>query len=178
MTEMLVLLFIIIVAGAFVATKSSSSKPSQMATQRYLYSKKDAIMTPAETAFYKRLAHITAGKYIVFPQIHLSALLKNETKGKYWKAAFQRINRTSVDYVLADVETLQTVYAVELDDRSHDSPNRRARDSGVEQMLGSAGIPLVRFRNVGAMSDQDIIAKFSEVHQITQGVRSSNASRL
>ena len=165
---MLVLLFIIIVAGAFVATKSSSSKPSQMAAQRYFYSKKDAIMTPAETAFYKRLAHITAGKYIVFPQIHLSALLKNETKGRYWKAAFQRINRTSVDYVLADGESLQAVYAVELDDWSHDNAKRRARDSGVEQMLGSAGIPLVRFRNVGAMSDEDIIKNFSKAHQASR----------
>ena len=165
MTEMLVLLFIIIVAGAFVATKSSSSKPSQMAAQRYFYSKKDAIMTPAEAAFYKRLAHITAGKYIVFPQIHLSALLKNETKGKYWKAAFQRINRTSVDYVLADIETLQAVYAVELDDWSHDNAKRRARDAGVAQILADAKIPLVRFRNVNDMSDEDIVAKFMNANE-------------
>lgn len=165
MTEMLVLLFIIIVVGVFVATKSSSSKPSQMAAQRYFYSKKDAIMTPAETAFYKRLAHITAGKYIVFPQIHLSALLKNETKGRYWKAAFQRINRTSVDYVLADGETLQAVYAVELDDWSHDSAKRRARDAGVAQMLADAKIPLVRFRNVNDMSDEDIVAKFMNANE-------------
>ncbi|NCB78295.1 MAG: DUF2726 domain-containing protein [Negativicutes bacterium] len=165
MTEMLVLLFIIIVVGAFVATKSSSSKPSQMAAQRYFYSKKDAIMTPAETAFYKRLAHITAGKYIVFPQIHLSALLKNETKGKYWKAAFQRINRTSVDYVLADGESLQAVYAVELDDWSHDNAKRRARDAGVAQMLADAKIPLVRFRNVNDMSDEDIVAKFMNANE-------------
>jgi hypothetical protein len=165
MIEMLVLLFIIIVVGAFVATKSSSSKPSQMAAQRYFYSKKDAIMTPAETAFYKRLAHITAGKYIVFPQIHLSALLKNETKGKYWKAAFQRINRTSVDYVLADIETLQAVYAVELDDWSHDNAKRRARDAGVAQILADAKIPLVRFRNVNDMSDEDIVAKFMNANE-------------
>lgn len=165
MTEMLVLLFIIIVAGAFVATKSSSSKPSQMAAQRYFYSKKDAIMTPAETAFYKRLAHITAGKYIVFPQIHLSALLKNETKGRYWKAAFQRINRTSVDYVLADGESLQAVYVVELDDWSHDNAKRRARDAGVAQILADAKIPLVRFRNVNDMSDEDIVAKFMNANE-------------
>lgn len=165
MTEMLVLLFIIIVVGAFVATKSPSSKPSQMAAQRYFYSKKDAIMTPAETAFYKRLAHITAGKYIVFPQIHLSALLKNETKGRYWKAAFQRINRTSVDYVLADGESLQVVYVVELDDWSHDNAKRRARDAGVAQILADAKIPLVRFRNVNDMSDEDIVAKFMNANE-------------
>lgn len=165
MTEMLVLLFIIIVVGVFVATKSPSSKPSQMVAQRYFYSKKDAIMTPAETAFYKRLAQITAGKYVVFPQIHLSALLKNETKGRYWKAAFQRINRTSVDYVLADGESLQAVYAVELDDWSHDNAKRRARDAGVAQILADAKIPLVRFRNVNDMSDEDIVAKFMNANE-------------
>lgn len=163
MTEIIISVFIIIAVGVFIAAKSAN-KPENGSEQRYFYSKKDAMMTSAETAFYKRLVGITAGKYVVFPQIHLSALMKNETKGKYWKAAFQRINRTSVDYVLADPESLKVVYAVELDDWSHDSAKRKARDNGVAQMLKAVGIPLVRFRNVSTMSDEDIISRFSEAH--------------
>lgn len=76
--------------------------------------------------------------------------------------AFQRINRTSVDYVLCDKTTLEPVYAVELDDRTHDTGKRRARDTGVEQMLGSVGIPLVRFRNAESMTDDQIAEAFQK----------------
>ena len=165
MLEILAVVLAIVFISAFIAAKSTKNSVPNTPERRYFYSKKDAIMTIAEAEFYKRLASITSGKYIVFPQIHLSALLKNETKGKYWKAAFQRINRTSVDYVLADADTLKAVYVVELDDWSHDSAKRRARDAGVAKMLEEVGIPLVRFRDVRKMSDEDITAKFSEAHQ-------------
>jgi very-short-patch-repair endonuclease len=58
-------------------------------------------------------------------------------------------------------------YVVELDDWSHDTAKRRSRDMGVEEMLKSAGIKLVRFRDVANMSDEDIINVFKS----TQGVK-------
>lgn len=161
--ELFLLAVVIVIIAIFVSRVSMRGvERTEVNTSTYLYSRKDAIMTDAEAKFFHRLQNISEGKYYVFPQIHLSSLLKNETKGKYWKAAFQRINRTSVDYVLAHKETLQVAYAVELDDWSHDNEKRHRRDSSVAAMLGSVNIPLVRFRNVTSMSDDDIMNVFRD----------------
>lgn len=138
--------------------KGEAKKPSV-----YSYKRKENIMTDAEQSFYKRLVEVAGDRYYVFPQMHLSSLLTNDTKGRYWKAAFQRINRTSVDYVLAHKETLKAAYAVELDDSTHDTAKRQARDAGVEKILTDANIPLLRFRNPSGLSNDDIAERFYNI---------------
>lgn len=158
---LVVLILIASVINRIIEAKNVSS-PSKKVKAQYLYSRKSALMTAAEASFYRRLETVASDRYYIFPQIHLSALLINQTKGRYWKAAFQRINRTSVDYVLCDKQTMTAVYAVELDDSTHDTAKRKARDAGVEQMLASVGLPLIRFRGVSHMTDDDIAKKFEE----------------
>jgi hypothetical protein len=165
MTEVIIIFIIIIAVGMFMYNSSSNQTKGHESGQRYFYSKKDGIMTQAEAKFFHRLQVVAGDRYYIFPQIHLSALLKNETKGRYWKAAFQRINRTSVDYVLVHKDSLQVAYAVELDDWSHNSAKRRSRDTGVGQMLSDVDIPLVRFRDVSTMSDEDIARHFYQASQ-------------
>lgn len=141
---------------------------SQTVTQPhapYIYSRKDTIMTQTEINFYKRLEMIAGDRYYIFPQIHLTALAKNETRGRYYKLGYQRINRRSVDYVLCDKVSLQPVYAVELDDRTHDTTRRQARDQIVETILTEIGLPLVRFRNTGSLTDEDIAKSFYDAHR-------------
>ena len=161
MEIVLFLIGAIIFAGLVAWFASPSYKNAgQKQVRRYFYSRKDSLMTNAEWRFFERLRAVAAGRYHVFPQIHLSSLLKNETRGKYYKLAFQRINRRSVDFVLCDLETGKPAYAVELDDWSHGSAKRKARDEIVEDMLSRAGVPLVRFRNVGTMTDEQIVETF------------------
>lgn len=134
-------------------------------SKRYYYSRKDSVMTPIESRFFNRLVNIAGHKYHVFPQIHLSSLLKNETWGKYHKLAFQRINRRSVDFVLCDKQTMKTVYAIELDDSTHNNPKRRARDQIVEEMLAEGGVPLVRLRHPNKLSDTEIVNILRNVNE-------------
>ena len=82
------------------------------------------------------------------------------TAGKYHKAGFQRINRRSVDYVLADTKTLQAVYAIELDDKTHDTEKGKAVDALKNEILQQIQLPLIRFRNPQTMSDEDIVESF------------------
>ncbi len=163
-----ILIGVVILAVIWISTNTKlkdNKSVSSKAQAQYFYSRKDNIMTEAELKFFRRLQTVAAGKYLVFPQIHLSALLKNETKGRHYKAAFQRINRTSVDYILVDSNSLQVAYAVELDDKTHDTEKRKLRDQGVERMLSDAQIRLVRFRNVNQMTDSQIIDKFASTTQ-------------
>lgn len=152
-----------ILAVAFVIKTYTASRRPEKLANAYEYSRKESVMTAAEAAFYRRLLLVAGDRYFIFPQVHLSSLLINQTKGRYWKAAFQRINRTSVDYVLCDKDSMKAIYAVELDDKTHDTFKRRARDTGVEVMLSSVGLPLVRFRDVDNLTDVQIAREFEAV---------------
>ena len=160
--EYVVLIFICVVVLCVYAliklkkplnTQEGSSKLSP-----YRYTRKNYIMTRAESELFRRLENIAGTKYYVFPQIHLSSLLSHAVNGQDWRAALAKIQRKSVDFVLVNRETMITSYAIELDDRTHDtSASRIARDKLVDEIFLDAGIPLIRLRNIQDMSDEDII---------------------
>ena len=60
---------------------------------------------------------------------------------------------------------MRPIYAVELDDSTHDSAKRQSRGSAVEAMLAQVNLPLVRFRNVSQITDDQIIQKFEAASQ-------------
>lgn len=119
-------------------------------------------MTKSESDFFRLLNDVASDRYFIFPQAHLSAILDEKVKGQNWKAAFRHINSKSVDYVLCDKQTLKPVYAVELDDYTHNYSNRQERDREVERMLQCAGIPLVRFSDVNNLNEEMIAKRFFE----------------
>lgn len=124
----------------------------------YRYTRKNYIMTRAEFDLFRRLEHIAGAKYYIFPQIHLSSLLNHAVNGQDWRAALAKIQRKSVDFVLVNRKTMMTSYAIELDDKTHDSSAPRiTRDELVNEIFLDAGIPLVRLRNVHDMNDEDIV---------------------
>ena len=129
----------------------------------YNYQAKQYFMTKSENDFFRMLNGVAGDRYFIFPQVHLSAILDEKIKGQNWKAAFKHINGKSVDYVLCDMQTLQPVYAVELDDYTHNYSNRQERDQEVERMFKSANIPLVRFRDYKSLTQDEINKRFYEV---------------
>jgi very-short-patch-repair endonuclease len=166
----LFLVVIIIVALAlllklFAARRSGGvSTDNRAATPEYRYMRREHIMTPSEEQLFKRLEAVGGDRYYVFPQIHLSSLLNHKVKGQNWKGALSAIQRKSVDFVLVDKTTLETKYAVELDDSTHDKPERQERDGKVEHYLAGVDIPLVRLRDIGTMTDYDIEDAFRTAH--------------
>lgn len=133
--------------------------------REYNFVRRDYIMTPAEAKLFRRLETIAGDRYYAFPQVHLSSLLDHRVRnGQSWKGALSKIQRKSVDFVLVDKVGLKTMYAVELDDRTHDRPDRQERDDMVARCLLDADIPLVRLRKIDAMSDDDIESAFRSAH--------------
>lgn len=86
-------------------------------------------------------------------------------KGQEWKYAFSHINGKSVDYVLCNRTSLEPTYAIELDDDTHDKPNRRERDTEVERIFEAANLPLVRFKNKD-VSEGDIIQALANANNL------------
>ncbi len=115
----------------------------------YQYKKKDFFLTRAEHECFDALLKAVDGEYLIFPQVHLPTLLDNKVVGQNWRGAFKHISEKSVDFVLCDKAYISAKLAIELDDKTHERPERQDRDHEVERILSGAGIPLLRLENHG-----------------------------
>lgn len=159
METMYIILAVIVVAALWVVSiklSSVSEKRKVFKNNTYSYTAKSLLMSRTEADFFNRLNAVAQERYYVFPQVHLSALLDHRVKGQDWRIAFRHINGKSVDYVLCDKASLRPVYAIELDDITHEKRDRIERDAEVERIFKDAKLPLVRFANKD-VSDAEII---------------------
>jgi hypothetical protein len=130
----------------------------------YSYTAKQSVMTRAEGDFFMTLDRAVKQYYYVFPQVHLSSLLDHHIVGQDWRYAFSHVNGKSVDFVLCDRQTLQPIYAIELDDYTHDKKDRQVRDREVERIFKDIHMPLVRFSNKD-VSEKEIIETLEEAYK-------------
>lgn len=114
---------------------------------KYQYKKKAFFMTKTEHEFYDNLSKAVGNDYLIFAQVHLPTLLDNKVVGQNWRGAFRHISEKSVDFVLCDKTYISPKLAIELDDKTHERPERQDRDHEVERMLKNAGMPLLRLNN-------------------------------
>jgi hypothetical protein len=105
-----------------------------------------ALLTPAERSFFGVLQHALASDYQIFAKVRLADIVRpvRNPSRSGWQLAFNRITGKHVDFVLCDAKGLGIVAVVELDDRTHESFERGARDSLVDTALADAGIPILR----------------------------------
>ena len=116
----------------------------QSRVKEYNYSRKKRLITKSELRFFHTLLKVVNGFYYVVPQVCLPALLEYKIKGQNWKGAFSRIARKSVDYAICCRKKLVPVCAIELDDPSHNRPDRQERDRLVERIFAKVKLPLLR----------------------------------
>ena len=83
-------------------------------------------------------------------QVQLARALRFK-RGQRDHAVWNRICQLSIDFLIVRSDT-SIIAAVELDDSSHFRADRRDADARKEHALGSAGVPLIRWR-VGKMPD-------------------------
>lgn len=112
----------------------------------YIYAKKQFIMTKAENEFYHALQSVFGTQYEIYPQAHLDLFLDHKTKGQNWKAALSSIQRKSVDFLICSRDFYNPLVAIELDDASHQHPDRIERDAKIDAICRAAGMPLERFK--------------------------------
>jgi hypothetical protein len=102
-------------------------------------------LSAGELAFYRVLRR-AVGKYAA---ISLKTRLADVVRcpPELWETAHgRRLSQKHLDFVLYDRFTTVVLAAVELDDRSHDRPERRQRDQFLDETLARVGIVLIRFR--------------------------------
>ncbi len=123
----------------FLQRQSASPQPAD-----FPYLARQCLLTPAELNFYRVLVTALGQRYCIFTQIPISNLVYPKSGDRKTNSALrQKIVYKRVDFALCDLATLRPLAAIELDDASHDQPNRVARDVFVDQVFAAAGIPLI-----------------------------------
>jgi len=165
-STIIALAIIIIVSDYYFKIQRAKNKVKEedyKKTLKYNYKRKQFYMTKSENDFYQRLVRIFGDKYFIFPQVCLATILDEKVNDHkdHW-AARNVINRKSVDYLICDKTYINPLVAIELDDWSHDRDNRKERDSLVEKIFIKANMPLVRYRDVRQMQDNEIVQKIEQ----------------
>ena len=76
--------------------------------------------------------------------VRIADLIKVQKGTAKYRSWLNKILSKHVDFVLCNPLTLEVVCAIELDDVSHQRPERKERDKFVNHAFESAGLPLLR----------------------------------
>lgn len=123
-------------------------------THRYPYQAKP-ILTKREYRFYFMLRREADRRnLIICPKVGLKDLMGITTQKNYLKY-FYPISQKHVDFVICD-QSLRVLFAIELDDSSHDTQDAQKRDHFKDQAFRAAKIPLKRIRDFDEASVRDL----------------------
>ena len=124
------------------------------------YFSKDRLLSKGELAFYRVLRQILPPSLSASMKVRLSDVIG--CTGAGWRSGFgAKISQKHIDFVLVDAATTDIRLAIELDDRTHQRPDRRDRDTFVDRALATAGVPILR---VPAAARYDPAALKGDVH--------------
>ena len=114
--------------------------------RRLRFRRQEYIFSNAEYRFFNFLVEAVGDDYLVFGKVRIADVLTPDDRlsGKAWWRAFTAISSKHLDFVLCRSDA-SIVCAIELDDRSHDKPERLERDAFVDAACIQAGLPLARF---------------------------------
>lgn len=156
------LLFPILLVGCTVLLFLFISPNSPLAKKvaiEFPYQRRDRLMTEAEGSFYQVLElALPNGEYRIFGKVRVEDLISVKTglDRQTLQSFRNRIKSRHIDIVVVEHKTFKPVWAIELDDKSHDSAKRKERDTFLDNAFEAAGLPLVRFKAKRSYTTADI----------------------
>lgn len=110
------------------------------------YERKRYLLTIPEKSFFDLLSGAVSDDIYICPQVCFGGVLNVTATAREYQSHWNRVQAKRIDFLLCDKRTLTPLVAVELDDSSHDSPNRIERDNFVDEACASAGLAILHFR--------------------------------
>ena len=132
-----------------VESKANLAPPIQVqvpAASKYVYRRKQYLMTRAEHDLYVVLKQLYGERYEISPQVHLDEFLDHRAVRQDPRAALSAIQRKSVDFLICGMGYCTPLVAIELDDGSHMQPERVERDKLLQAICAAANMPIVRIK--------------------------------
>ena len=139
-------------------------KPSKKAISYVLNA---TLVTPAERSFLGCLDSVLPTEIKVFPKVRLADIFSVEKSSNRAArvSAFNRIQSKHVDFVLCRSDDLSPLAAIELDDKSHDRPDRQERDKFLNDLFATSRIKLIRVKAQKSYDTGELIRRLNEAMQ-------------
>jgi hypothetical protein len=118
-----------------------SRRRRQTGHSRYLLRR--YLLSQNEAAFFRVLANVLGTRYHISCKVRLADLIGCADKD--WSSGgANRISQKHVDFVICDARSSRIIAAVELDDSSHQRPDRRKRDDFINWLFARVNVCLLR----------------------------------
>jgi hypothetical protein len=118
------------------AGQRRQAKPVLYLPRRYL-------LTRNEAAFFRVLNPLIADCYRISCKVRLADVVTC-ADSDWNRGQANRISQKHLDFVVYCAESSRILAAIELDDSSHELPERRARDAFVNRLFWQIGVRLIR----------------------------------
>ena len=103
----------------------------------FLYDLKDSMLTDTEMEYLEAIEEVLPEGYMVQVQANLAAFIRRTDGARYQNELFR-----NVDFLITDL-FYRPLVVIEVNDRTHFAPERRARDEKVTEICEEAGIPII-----------------------------------
>lgn len=127
------------------------------------YHLRDHFLSPAELSFCTVLRTAVNGRAALCSKVALGDLfyVKKGDDASRWRIYTNKIDRKHVDFLLCDPATMHPLVGIELDDSSHQRPDRQTRDTFVDGVFAAAKLPLLHVPVKRAYVTADIEAQIA-----------------
>lgn len=130
---------------------ADNTKPEENKDTKKDYSQsyqRKYLLTKNEYREYMKLRQYAAEKSLMIcPKVRLLDIIEPRKGEKDYKSLFYKVQAKHVDFVICD-QDLRIKGILELDDGSHDTPDRKERDEFVDQILSSVGYKVIHVRSI------------------------------
>jgi hypothetical protein len=139
----------------------SIEEPREEETLPYRIS--DDFLSPPELNFYRVLCAAAADWAVICPKVSLGDLFYSKSGDHGANISYMnRIKQKHVDFLLCDPKSMRPVIGIELDDASHQRPDRQERDSFVERVFETAELPLLRLSTQASYNVRALAAELKD----------------
>ncbi len=97
------------------------------------------LLTPSESRLFTSLTHMSQGRCLIACKPRLADFIQHHD----W-AGFNKISQKHIDFLICHIQDGLPMLAIELDDPTHEKPDRKRRDMMVNNLFAQIHIPLVR----------------------------------
>lgn len=132
-------------AGLFFFSTKKQRSPSNRADNEVEYRSRNTLMTNSEVEVFQYQKRLVAGRAHICPMVRISDLISvhKVTDAKARLLAFRSISQKHVDFVVI-ANNGRILFAIELDDQTHQQASRIKRDELVNMVFEKAEIKLLR----------------------------------
>lgn len=138
------------------------------------YTRKIRLLTATELHFYEWLREYLPENQSIFVDVSLKDFIKvsNEIDKKDRLKYQNKIDKKHVDFLICEKKTTKILFAIELDDKSHNSEKRKKRDEFVDNVYRAAAIKLIHIKPrknyTKDFMDKNLNIKEAAINQISE----------